>query len=405
MLLKRARRNKTRSTFGIVDSFNLWCYTKHVLTHREIIMAKVNKSFVTQQQMTAFKAQFKYPFTINDTIVDIEEMGANYPNELVPLVDIAQGIKILIQHKISNAVGNKYATHNLKCWAGEMVPADTVLTSWMFQRNSYCNNVANIVVNWFEPCARSGKGVRLPKKYGSIVLPADSGHTSIARIIRGETMLPFEITDIPDQGNFDLTLQLAIEVAGEIFLSLNSKNVKKPSKFDIFRIAVVQKQEPEFSIHTIASPLGFKFKQEATAGMTIHNLNDIHVLWKLDKTGDYLKTTLEWWVRNWPAETVDPCLSASFGMLMAREAERNKKLWTKKQQDSLAQQIKDKWNIVEFADDFIKEAYSEVTGGEGAHDSNHQVMYGLAYITNKYLKGSAVIPSSIDFNKATTRVL
>lgn len=368
-------------------------------------MAKVNKSFVIQQQMNVYKSKFKLPFTINDTIVDIEEMGENYPHGLVPLVDIAEGIKILIQHKISNAVGNKYGTHNLKCWSGEMIPANTVLTHWMFQRNSYCNNVANIVINWFEPCARSGKGVRLPKKYGSIVLPADSGHTSISRIIRGEELLPFEITDIPDQGNFEDTLQLAIEIAGEIFLSLNSKSVKKPNKFDIYRIAVVQKQEPEFSIHSIANPLGFKFKQDATSGMTIHNLNDIHVLWKLDKNGEYLKIALEWWKRNWSSETVDPCLSASFGMLMFREYEKNKKHWTKKQQDELAKVIKGKWNIVEFADDFIKEAYSEVTNAEGAHDSNHQVMYGLAYLSNKYLKCSAVIPSSIDFSKAKTRVL
>ena len=371
-------------------------------------MTKINKSFVIQQQMNAFKAKFQFPFTINDTLVDIEEMGENYPHGLVPLVDIAAGIKILIQHKISNPVGNKYSGHKMKCYSGELIHKDSVLTHWMFQRNSYCNNVANIVVNWFEPCARSGKGVRLPKKYGSIVLPADSGHTSISRIIRGEDMLPFEITDIPDQGTFDDTLQLAIEVAGEIFLSLNSKNVKKPNKFDIYRIAVVQKQEPEFSIHNIAAPLGFKFKQDATLGMTIHNLNDIHFLWNLDKKttpGVALETALSWWKRNWPNETVDPCLSASFGMLMLRETERNKKPWTVKQQDTLASLIKNKWKIVEFADDFIKEAYSEVTNGEGAHDSNHQVMYGLAYLSNKYLKGAAVIPSSIDFSKAKTRVL
>ena len=368
-------------------------------------MARVNKSFVLQQQMNAYKAKFTHPFTINDTIVDIEEMGENYAHGLVTVVDIAEGVRIIIQHKIANPVGNKYASFIMNCITGEMVPADTVHTHWMFQRNSYCNNVANIFNNWFEPCARSGKGVRLPEKYGSLVLPADSGHTGLARIIRGETMLPFEITDIPDQGNFADTLQLAIEVAGEIFLSLNSKNVKKPSKFDIYRIAVVQKQEPEYSIHNILDPLGFKVKQDATTGMTIHNLNDVHVLWKLDKEGEYLKTSMEWWKRNWPTETVDPCLSAAFGMFMNREADRTKKHWSKKSQDELANIIKTKWNIVEFADDFIKEAYAEVTGGEGAHDSNHQVMYGLSYLTNKYLKGSSTIPSSIDFSKAEHRVL
>lgn len=368
-------------------------------------MAKVNRSFLIQQQMNAYKAKFKHAFTITDTVVDIEEMGENYPHQLVPLVDIAEGVKIITQYKILNPVGNKYSAVNVKCFSGEMVPADSVMTHWMFQRNTYCNNVSNIFINWFEPCARSGKGVRLPKIYGSIVLPADSGHTSITRIIRGETMLPFEITDVPDQGTFDKTLQLAMEIAGEIFLSLNSKNVKKPNKFDIYRIAVVQKQEPEYSIHNVIDPLGFKVKASATTGMTIHNLNDIHFLWNIDKTGNILDVALSWWKRNWPNDTVDPCLSAAFGKLMEREQERLKKPWTKKQQDQLATLLKSKWPIIQFADDAIKSSYSEVTNGEGAHDSNHQVMYGLAYLTNTHLKGSAVIPASIDFSKATKNAL
>lgn len=366
---------------------------------------RTNGSYVIQQQMNAYKAKFKHPFTINETIVDIEEMGENYPHGLVPVVDIAEGIEILIQRKIANPVGNKYSSYEMECFSGEMIPASSVFTHWMFQRNSYCNNVANIIMSWFEPCARSGKGVRLPKKYGSIVLPADSGHTGLARIIRDETMLPFEITDIPDQGTFEDTLQLAIEVAGEIFLSLNSKSVKKPNKFDIYRIAVVQKQEPEYSIHTVVDPLGFKVKQAASTGMTIHNLQDIHFLWNLDKEGDMLNVALSWWKRNWPTETVDPCLSAAFGFFMSRENTRLKKMWTLKQQDSLANLIKSRWNIIEFADDYIKESYAEVTGDEGSHDSNHQVMYGLAYLSNKYLKGSALIPLSLDFDKAVNRVL
>lgn len=369
-------------------------------------MAKINKQFVMQQQMNAYKAKFKHPFTI-DTSVDIEEMGANYPHQLVPIVDIAEGVKILIQHKIASPIHSKYSTYKIKCFSGEPVPIETIHTHWMFQRNTYCNNTANIVINWFEPNARSGKGVRLPAIYGSIVLPADSGHTSIARIIRGETHIPFEITDIEDQGTFETTLQLAMEIAGEIFLSLNSKHVKKPNKFDIHRIAVVQQQEPELSIHNIIDPLGFKVK-EAKVDMTIHNLNDIHFLWDLDKKttpGVALETALSWWKKHWPTETVDPCLSASFGLLMNRETIRNKKPWSKAQQDALAKYIKGRWKIVEHADDFIKEAYSEVTEGEGAHNSNHQVMYGLTYIANTYLKHNIPIPASVDFSKATNRVL
>jgi hypothetical protein len=368
-------------------------------------MARVNLSYRAQQQMNAYKAKFKHDFTINTTIVDIEEMGANYDHGLVPLIDIAEGVKIVIGNKIQNPTGNKYSGYSIVCASGELVAANLVKTHWMFQRNTYCNNAAGIYNAWFEPCARSGKGVRLPEIYGGWVLPADSGHTSVTRIIRGEEFLPFEIADIPDQGTFAATLQLAMEVAGEIFLSLNSKNVKKPSKFDIYRIAVVQKQEPEYSIHNVVDPLGFKVKQASVESMTIHNLNDIHFLWNLDKSGQTLNTALTWWKKHWADETVDPCLSAAFGLLMKREKERLKRSWTVKQQDQLAAIISQKWSIVEFADDFIKEAYAEITGGEGAHDSNHQVMYGLAYLANKYMNMTIPVLSGVDFAKAKNRVL
>ena len=216
------------------------------------------------------------------------------------------------------------------------------------------------------------------------------------------------ISDIPDQGSFEETLQLAKEVAGEIFLSINNKTVKRPNKFDIYRIAVVQKQEPEYSIDNIINPLGFKVKA-VPAGMTIHNLQDIHFLWKLDSKNDdkgvALHTALAWWKRNWPNDPVDPCLSASFGFLMNIETKRNKQPWSDSDQDQLAAILKQRWNIIEFADDYIKEAYSEVTGGGGVHDSNHQVMYGLAYIWNKANNTNIPIPSGLDFSKAVNRVL
>jgi hypothetical protein len=66
----------------MVDAMGFFLYNTYIeTTHRKSAMAKVNKQFLIQQQMNAFKAKFKHPFTIGD-VVDIEEMGANYPNEI-----------------------------------------------------------------------------------------------------------------------------------------------------------------------------------------------------------------------------------------------------------------------------------------------------------------------------------
>ena len=224
-------------------------------------------------------------------------------------------------------------------------------------------------------------------------------------------MLPFEITDVPDQGNFKDTLSLAMGIAGEIFLSLNSKSVKKPSLFDIYRIAVVQQMSPQIDIHNVVNPLGFKVKQGSTAGMTIHNLNDITFLFKLDETGDILKQAMAWWKRNWPTDPVDPCLSAAFGLLMDRENTR-KQPWNIAKEDTLAKLLTAKWSIIELADDYIKESFAEVTWDPVAQMStftlnhNNQVMLGLAYIWNQANpKSGILIPSGVNFALAKNRVL
>jgi len=375
-------------------------------------MPRQNKSFALQQKLDACLSKYKHSFTATNTIVDIEEMGENFKDGLVPLEAIAEVIEVIISDQIKTPLGSKYSHHAIACLQGELIHKSKALTHWMFQRNSYVNNVARIINNYFEPCARAGKGVRLPEKYGSIVLPADSGHTSVARIIRGEEYLPFEIADVPDQGNYEDTLQLAKEIAGEIFLSLNSKSVKKPSAFDIYRIAVVQKQEPEYSIHNILNPLGYKVKQDSNKSMTIHNLNDVLFLYKLGKKGEgkWLKSSMSWWKRHFEDETVDPCLTAAFGLLMFRENER-KSNWTVKQQEDLANYIKGRWKIIEHVDDYIKAAFAEVVFDEESNmntislDHNNQVMLGLAYVANKYLGHKIPIPQGVDFSKAKTHVL
>jgi hypothetical protein len=374
-------------------------------------MPRANKSFALQQRIDACMSKYQHPFTATNTFVDIEEMGANFSDELVPLTAIAEVIGIIISENIKTPIGSKYSHHVIPCVQGELVHRSKAMTHWAFQRNSYCGNVAKIINYWFEPCARSGKGVRLPEIYGGLVLPADSGHTSVARIIRGDEYLPFELADVPDQGNFQDTLKLAKQIAGEIFLSLNSKNVKRPTEFDIYRIAVVQQQEPQFSIHNILDPLGYKVKQNSDKNMVVHNLNDVLYLYNLGKNtkGKYLKESMSWWKKHFGDESVDPCLTASFGNLMYREDER-KCSWSASDKDKLAKVIKDRWNLIEHVDDKIKAAFAEVTYDPilekpKAMEHNDQVMLGLAYLANTYMGHNIPIPKDVDFSKAKVNVL
>ena len=363
-------------------------------------MARVSKSFSLNQRLSAYRNKFDKPFRIEKSFVDLEEMSENYPHGLIPLQDIADGVKLFISDQIENPVGHQFEEYNLPTAVYADVPKDKVVEHPLFQRNKVPTNVGKIISNWFDSCAKPGQGVRLPAKYGSLVLNADSGHTNTARIIRGDITLPFEVTDIPDQGDFESTLELAIRVAGEIFLSINNKVVRKPNQFDIFRIAVVQGQQPQASQAEIFKELGFKVKHNGTEAGCIHNLNEITNLWKLDgnedEEGTYLKRALAWWKRTYPNEAVDGCLTASFGLLMKKQNERRP--WSRKEEDQLGKLLTARWKFGVHAQLALKAAYTEATEGEGAHENNYQVMYGMAHLYNStYPAKSIIVPKSINF--------
>jgi hypothetical protein len=370
-----------------------------------------SKSFRLNQRLTNYKQKFAKPFRIEKSFVDLEEMSENYEHGLIPLVDIAQGVEVFVEDEIKNPLGNKFAEYDLPEPIYADVPKEKVFEHPLFQRNKVPTNVGKIISLWFSSCAKPGQGVRLPEKYGSKVLSADSGHTNSGRIIKGYETLPFIVTDIPDQGNYESTLNLAIAVAGEIFLSINNKVVRRPNQFDLFRIASFQGEYPQKQQDDIFKGFKtpFRVKHNGTGANIIHNLNEVNNLWNLDKksptaAGEYLRRTLDWWQRTYPHEEVDGCLSASFGYLMHRQDQVRP--WTRKEEDQLGKILTSRWKIAANVDDFIKNAYTEITDGEGSHENNLQVMYGLAYLYNKVYPGKAIpCPTMVDFSKAKKFVL
>jgi hypothetical protein len=363
-------------------------------------MARVSKSFSFNQRLSAYRNKFDKPFRIEKSFVDLEEMSENYSHGLIPLVDIADGVKLFVADQLANPVGHKFEGFDLPEPVYADVSKDKVFEHPLFQRNKVPTNVGKIIDMWFGSCAKPGQGVRLPEIYGSLVLSADSGHTNTARIILGEETLPFEVTDIPDQGDFESTLDLAIRVAGEIFLSINNKVVRRPNQFDLFRIAAFQGESPQVNQAEIFKELGFKVKHNGTEAGCIHNLNEITNLWKLDSNDDeegtYLKRALSWWKRTYPNEAVDGCLTASFGLLMK---EQNKiRQWGRKEEDQLGKLLTARWKFGEQAQLALKNAYTTATGGEGYHENNVQVMYGMAQLYNSvYPAKSIKVPKSINF--------
>jgi hypothetical protein len=231
-------------------------------------------------------------------------------------------------------------------------------------------------------------GLKMPAKYGNIVLNADTTHTSTNRIRMGLTKLPFWVADVPDQGNFADTFALALLMAGHLFLAINVRNKRGVDIFDQHFIKVATGIYPAPQIDTIVNNVpGVVIKRAGNkiAG-AIHNLNETYQTFELDadtsNPGKLLDTSLNWLMRNFKYQSIDGCLLTSFAMFCQELEEANLKL-SIADADKLANELIKRYSYANNAQLEIKKAcllLNKARPGYVALDSNYVVSNGLKHI-------------------------
>lgn len=367
-------------------------------------MAKAKRRATAHNSLGQFLSKYAHKFDVEEAFIDCKEMSKNYSNGLIPMKDLADAVDAVSgswqgrinQYNSTTLAGKVLTLHNLVP-NFEMVPMTKLFSHPSFNRDTSPNHCIKLEMDWLDQFAMCGLGIKMPAKYGGAVYNADTTHTGVNRIRRGDQELPMWVAEVPDQGNFDDTHEYALFIAGHLFLAINVRNKRGVDIFDQHFIKVACGIYPAPQIQTIVdnvSGVTIRRAGNKIAG-AIHNLNETYMTYELDaKTatpGALLERSLSWLIRNFKHQSIDGCLLTSFAMLM----QENLKLgidWTLAQEDSLANLLSQRYTTANRAQLSIKDACPAWNNPQFAKlDSNYLVSNGL-----KHLAQGLGIPAARD---------
>lgn len=367
-------------------------------------MAKAKRRATAHNSLGLFLSKFKHQFLIEEAFIDCKEMSKNYAHGLIPMTDLADAVDA-----VSGPWQGRINQYNSKTPAGkilelvnlvpkfEMVSVKNLFSHPSFNRDTSPNHCIKLEMDWLDQFAMCGLGIKMPAKYGGAVYNADTTHTGVNRIRRGDKDLPMWVAEVPDQGNFDDTHEYALFIAGHLFLAINVRNKRGVDIFDQHFIKVACGIYPAPQIQEIVDRVPNVMIRRAGNKISgaIHNLNETYMTYDLDaKTatpGALLERSLNWLMRNFKHQSIDGCLLTSFAMLM----QENLKLgidWTVEQEDNLANFLSRRYTTANRAQLEIKNACPAWNNPQFAKlDSNYVVSNGL-----KHLAQGLGIPAARD---------
>ena len=352
-------------------------------------MAKQKRRAVAHNSLGQFLAKFQYTFSVEEAFIDCKEMSKNYQHGLIPMQDLADTIDAIEgpwqgrvnQYSSTTAAGKVLTLHNLVPHF-EMAAVNKLFSHPSFNRDTSPNHCIKLEMDWLDQFAMVGLGLKMPEQYGGGIYNADTTHTGINRIRRGDKELPYWVADVPDQGNFQDTHDLALFIAGHLFLAINVRNKRGVDIFDQHFIKVACNIWPAPQIQYIVdNTTGVTIRRSGSkiAG-AIHNLNETYLTFNLDKKGALLKESLAWLTKNFKHQSIDGCLLTSYALLL-QENEENGIVRSNGQKDQLAQYLVTTWNTANNAQLKIKDACIMWNNPQYTKlDSNYVVSNGLKHI-------------------------
>jgi hypothetical protein len=353
-------------------------------------MATFKKRAVAHNSLGKFLSRFNHSFDIEEAFIDCKEMSKNFKHGLIPMAELANAVDAISgpwqgrinQYSSQTLAGKTLTLFNLVPHF-EMVPVHKIFSHPSFNRDTSPNHCLKLEADWFDQFAMTGLGLKMPAKYGGDVYNADSTHTGVNRIRKGDAELPFWVAEVPDQGDFDSTHELALYIAGLLFLAINVKNKRGVDIFDQHFIKVSCGIYPAPQIQDVVNNVPGVMIRRAGNKISgaIHNLNETYMTFALDNVGVYLERSLKWLNRNFPHQSIDGCLMTSFAMLL-KENENAGITWTTKQEDILAGELNNRYkSLANKAQLGIKEACPMWNNPQYAKlDSNYVVSNGLKHI-------------------------
>ena len=346
--------------------------------------------------------QYHHKFGIDPAFIDCRDLSVNFKDNLIPMVDLANIVDSVIgpwQGRI-----NKYTSTTL---AGQILDLHSLTPSFMmvpkiklvvhpsFNRDTSPNHCLKLERDWLDQNAVCGLGLKMPDKYGGLIYNADTTHTGVNRIRRGDNELPMWVAHVPDKGSYEATHEYALFVAGHLFLAINVRNKRNCCIFDQHFIKVSCGIHPAPQIQNIIDKIPKigpnEFVQIIHGGnkhpYAIHNLKEVYNTYDLDakssRPGQLLDSSIKWLIRNFKHQSIDGCLMSSFALFLRDNIEAGIVL-DNTQQDQLAAELISRYTGSNQAQLKIKDAWIGWNNKQYDQlDHPYLVSNGLKYLATK----------------------
>jgi len=356
-------------------------------------MSKTKRRATAHNSLGQFLSKFQHTFDVEEAFIDCKEMSKNYTNGLIPMKDLADAVDAIggpwqgrINQYSSKTPAGKILTLVNLIPQFRMVPVAKLFSHPSFNRDTSPNHCFKLEMDWNDHFTMCGLGIKMPDKYGGAVYNADSTHTGVNRIRRGDQELPMWVAEVPDQGSLQDTHEYALFIAGHLFLAINVRNKRGVDVFDqhFIKVACGIYPAPQIQMCIDNIPQVMIRRAGNKIAGAIHNLNETYMTFDLDaKTatpGALLERSLKWLSRNFKHQSIDGCLMTSFAMLMKENLALGID-WTTAQEDKLAKKLSSRYTTANKAQLEIKDACPAWNNPQFAKlDSNYVVSNGLKHL-------------------------
>jgi hypothetical protein len=354
-----------------------------------------------KQAIIAFLNKFKFTFDIKDDAIDLREMAKNFPDEIIPLEEIYQGISTVLGPKYDVEINPYDPSTDPASPKFTYVTWDQLYLWSIFNRDVAPNHVEKIYKDFEHTAAIVPCAVKITFREGklkgkTIYCIWDGHHTLQTMRAKGYTTFPIWYIDadaIPQKqieeagfGSDDAErIKYAAWLAGTNMRRINGKNKRQLAPYDDFMIGVDTRDAQYTAMVNILNKHNCVPKRHATcagaftqikSGIECYELADMY-----GNKGMYWDRALNFHRTNWPGAPLTLEIFRPLSYLYHRANVEGFTL-DANFDDELATMLINRWGDAESIQEGVKESFwnaysaSMVKGTIPEHDKE-RVLNGM----------------------------
>lgn len=346
---------------------------------------KISPQQQKELRIKQFLEPYETKFEVVDAAIDLRTMAKNYKNELIPALDIMNGISaVLGEPHIDEKNKNEYIKSRPKLYS--KCPVEKIFLCPAFQRDVSPTHVQKIERAYDNDIPSVIKCIKHPMD--DIFSPWDDSHTFNTQLRKGFTefdVLYVDIGTIEGESYEDATKRM-IKKAGHMFLQANDTNKRKLSRYDKHMVALATFQTDAVIVQRIVDACDVKIKRASKNAGEISHVKHVYDLYDLKdpdthKKSAYMARTLKFYRRCYPKQVVDPILMLCIGQVFANTHMETMQPLPTEFEEEFIQILRNIGSGAKVQSE-IKKSYIAYHGGEASHPV--MVYSGLIHLINKY---------------------